>query len=216
VSQPAAHENRRQRPSPPIDHFFSRLFGEVLSQPGFGFHGDFEAGRIAAQLIESARKFRQVATAPPGADSPPAGLEYVRMVQRGVIAAQYVPAWETAGAEENAVLLAPAYTYLMRNRPVDYQFWLNIGSSGWWERLYQPLTHPYVLSRRWRHGDIWTDADEVETQTQALHRLIQGLIRRCRVGIYFGISELGEQGYEQRGPLLQAIQQALRRTAPKS
>jgi hypothetical protein len=216
VPQTAAHDNRRQGSSSPIDHFFSRLFGEVLSQPGFGFHGDFEAGRIAAQLIESARKFRQVAAAPSGTESPPAGLEYVRMVQRGVIAAQYVPAWETAGVEEDAVLLAPAYTYLMRNRPVDYQFWLNIGSSGWWERLYQPLTHPYVLSRRWRHGDIWTDADEVETQTQALHRLVQGLIRRCRVGIYFGISELGEQGYEQRGPLLQAIQQALRRTAPTS
>ena len=28
----------------PLDHLFSRLFGEVLSQPGFGFHDDPEAG----------------------------------------------------------------------------------------------------------------------------------------------------------------------------
>jgi hypothetical protein len=182
----------------------------VLSQPGYGFHGDFDAARITAQLIESARKFRQVVVRPELDPWPPVGLEYLHMVERGVIAAQYVPAWRTAEDEENAVLLAPAYTFLMRNRPVDYQFWLNVGSSGWWERLYQPLTHPYVLTRHWHKGDAWTDAHEVEAQTRALHRLVQGLIRRCRVKIYLGISELGEQGYEQRGPLLQAIQQALR------
>jgi len=214
----------QQQPlAPPIDHFFSRLFGEVLSQPGYGFHRDFQAGRVTAQLIESARKFRQVAREPaPGPDpitsqqtshapAHPTGLEYVRMVQRGVIAAQYIPAWGRDQEEGNAVLLAPAYTFLMRNRSVDYQFWLNAGSGGWWERLYQPLTHPHVLTRHWRHGDVWTDAHEVEAQTQALHRLVQGLIRRCRGKIYLGFSELGEQGYEQRGPLLKAIQGALRR-----
>jgi hypothetical protein len=200
-----------QTPQPPLDHFFGRLFGEVLSQPGYGFHRDLDAGRITAQLIDSARKFRQVAETPPTDRVSPVGLDYVRMVERGVIAAQYVPAWRTEQDEEDAVLLAPAYTFLMRNRPVDYQFWLNAGSSGWWERLFQPLTHPYVLTRHWRSGDLWTDAHEVETQTQALQRLVQGLIRRCRAQIYLGISELGEQGYEQRGPLLQAIQGALRR-----
>jgi hypothetical protein len=200
-----------QRAHRPLDHFFSRLFGEVLSQPGYGFHRAFDAGRVAAQLIESARKFRQVTVSLEANQPPPVGLEYVRMVQRGVIAAQYVSAWGVAEEEDHAVLLAPAYTFLMRNRPVDYQFWLNVGSPSWWERLYQPLTHPYLLTRHWRHGEVWTDVHEVEAQTQALHRLIQGLIRRCRVQVYLGISELGEGGYEQRGPLLNAIQATLRR-----
>jgi hypothetical protein len=31
----------RQAPPLELDHFLSRLFGELLSQPGFGFHGDF-------------------------------------------------------------------------------------------------------------------------------------------------------------------------------
>jgi len=44
----------------PLDHFLSRLFGEVISQPGFGFHRNLDAGRVAAGLIASARKFRQV------------------------------------------------------------------------------------------------------------------------------------------------------------
>jgi hypothetical protein len=45
-------------PLPGLDHFLSRLFGEILSQPGFGFHGDFDSGGVAANLIESIRKFR--------------------------------------------------------------------------------------------------------------------------------------------------------------
>ena len=142
------------------------------------------------------------------------GQEYVEMVQDGVVAAQYIRSWQLQ--PEDAVLLAPAYTFLMSNRPVDYQFWLNAGGRGWWERLYQPLTHPYVLSRHWSSNEVWTDADEFETRQEALHRLTLGLIRRCRRKIYLGLSELGEQGYEQQGPLLQAIQRVLRRLPAES
>jgi hypothetical protein len=137
------------------------------------------------------------------------GARFVQMVERGVVAATHVQSWRLT--ETNAVLIAPAYTYLMTNRPVDYQFWINAGSSGWWERIYQPLTHPYVLRRDWEAGRQWTDDDEYNVQQESLYRLVLGLARRCRKGIYLGISELGEQGYEQRGPLLQAVQSALRR-----
>jgi hypothetical protein len=208
----------------PLDHFLSRLFGEVLSQAGYGFHRDFDAAEVAANLIESVRKFRWVTEETGYAHSHgsgrPASLgqEYVEMVEEGVIAAQYVRSWRIE--PDDAVLLAPAYTFLIRNRPVDYQFWINVGGRGWWERLYQPLTHPYVLSRRWppfgREDATWTDSDEVEAREQALHRLSEGLIRRCRRQVYLGLSELGEQGYEQKGPLLQAIQRVLRGLPPES
>ena len=131
------------------------------------------------------------------------------MVQDGVIAAQYVTSWQLQ--PEDAVLLAPAYTFLMRNRPVDVQFWLDVGSRGWWERLYQPLTQPYVLSRHWPRDALWTDADEHGARQETLHRLTQGLIRRCRRKVYLGLSGLGEHGLEQKGQLLQAIQRVLRR-----
>jgi hypothetical protein len=35
--------------------------------------------------------------------------------------------------------------------------------------------------------------------------LTQGLLRRCRERVYLGLSDLGEGGYEQQGPLLKAI-----------
>jgi hypothetical protein len=199
-----------------LDHFLSRLFGEVLSQVGYSFHQDYDAGKVAANLIESVQKFRWVAGGDTVEEDKPLGQEYIEMVEDGVIAAQYIRSWRLQ--PEDAVLLAPAYTFIIGNRPVDYQFWLNVGGRGWWERLYQPLTHPYVLSRRWPRDAIWTDTDEVEARQDALYRLVLGLIRRCRRKIYLGLSELGEQGYEQKGPLLKAVQRVLRRlpTEPES
>jgi len=201
--------SKSKRERVPFDHFLSRLFGEILSQEGYGFHVDYDAAEVAATLIESVQKFRWVAEDDLIEEGKSLGREYLEMVRDGVIAAQYILDWQLQ--PEDAVLLAPAYTFLMNNRPVDYQFWLNVGGRGWWERLYQPLTHPYVLNRHWPKDEVWSDTDEVETRQNALYRLTLGLLRRCRRGIYLGLSELGEQGYEQKGPLLQAIQRVLRR-----
>ncbi|MGC1377391.1 MAG: hypothetical protein WA821_14260 [Anaerolineales bacterium] len=207
-------EAYRHEAPQPLDHFLRRLFGEVLSQPGFGFHRNFDSAKVAASLIESVQKFRwamePVETELRGlGDLGVLGQEYIAMLQDGVIAAQYVAAWNVA--PQDAVLLAPAYTFLMSNRPVDVQFWLDAGSGGWVERLFQPLTHPYVLSRHWPRARTWTDADEVDANNATLTRLLNGLLLRCRVKIYLGLTELGESGYEQRGALLRAFNRVLTR-----
>ena len=190
-----------------LDHFFSRLFGEVLSQPGFGFHHDRDAGRVAANLIDSARRFRRIVAGGFQDSQTALGAQYVQLVQEGVVAAQYIRSW--SAQTPGAVFLAPAYTFLMSNRPVDYQFWLDVGGHGWAERLYQPLTQPYVLSRRWPIGAPWTDHEEFASSQEALYRLALGLIRRCRKSIFLGLSDLGEGGYEMKGPFLKTIQRVL-------
>ena len=200
-------EDYRARPVEPLDHFLRRLFGEILSQPGFGFHSNFDSARTAASLIESIQKFRQAMEAC-GDASIDVGREYLAMLEDGVIAAQYIEAWQTT--PEEAVLIAPAHTFLMMNRPATVQFWLDVGSGGWWERLFQPLTQPYVLSRAWEAapdsaGRLWTDADDLAANQQALSRLVTGLLRRCREQVILGMTDLGESGFEQRGPLLKAI-----------
>ncbi|HEX9013019.1 MAG TPA: hypothetical protein VF813_05865, partial [Anaerolineaceae bacterium] len=191
-----------------LDVFLSRLFGEILSQPGYGFWRNDEAGSAAAALIDSVRKFRWEVGPALLEEGIPIAPEYVRMVEDGVISAQYLRRWQEAPGE--AVEIAPAHTFLMENRPVEFQFWLDAGSRGWWERLNQPLTHPYVLSRAWTPGAVWTDLDEVEANQEGLFRLCLGLLRRCRQGVYLAYSELGMQGFEQRGPLLDAFQHLLR------
>ena len=107
----------------PFDHFLRRVFGEVLSQQGFGFHENLDSARVAASLVESVQKFRWAMGGEILDDSMPdnaenrisniessniaLGKEYLAMLQDGVIAAQYVSAWTTRPDE--AVLLAPAY-----------------------------------------------------------------------------------------------------------
>jgi hypothetical protein len=211
---------------PVLDHFFSRLFGEVLSQPEFGFHQQHAAGEIAANLIDSARSFRRVAEQVPddvaagNADGLPEATfpdidtlnrAYLNTIEQGIAAAQYVRSWDLVPEADESVLITPATTFLMSNRPVEVQFWLDAGSSGWWERIAQPLTHPYILAADWEPGRPWTDADEVAAQYARLYRLVQGLTRRCRNHIYIVNAEIGEQGYEQRGQLLVGLQHMLRR-----
>jgi hypothetical protein len=199
----------RESDSLPLDHFFRRLFGEVLSQPGFGCHRNFDSVRVAASLVESAKKFRQSLEADFRSlqDFGSLGREYILMLQEGVIAASYWESWQSE--EKDAVLVAPAHTFLMMNRPATVQFWLDVGSSGWYERLSQPLTHPFVLSRWWEAGKVWSDADDVQYSKESLARLAAGLLHRCRERVYICISELGESGFEQRGELLRAFQKVL-------
>ncbi|MGD2156931.1 MAG: AAA family ATPase [Anaerolineales bacterium] len=201
----------RLQPVEELDHFISRLFGEVISQPGYKFHNDHDTGQITANLIKSVQKFRWVAEDTLIKEKIPVGKKYINMVKHGVIAAQYVQNWELKPSD--SVFLAPAYTFLMANQPVDYQFWLDIGSRGWYERLYQPLTHPYVLNRDWPKDKPWSHIEELEVGQDTLYRLIVGLIRRCRKGIFMGYSEYSEHGYEQRGQLLKLANRALRETA---
>ncbi len=200
-------EDYRQGMPDQLDFFFSRIFGEVLSQPGFRFHVNYNAGELAANLVDSARRFRW-AVEGMQEESPSFGKEYLEMVREGVIASLYMRSW--LEQPEDSLLLAPAYTFLLANRPVDYQFWLDIGSRSWYERLSQPLTHPFVLSQRWEEGRVWTDADDQEANYATLSRLALGLLRRCRKKIFLGISELNEQGFEYQGPLLKAFQRVLR------
>ncbi len=174
----------------PLDQFFARLFGEVLSQPGFGFHEDYDAARIANQLVESARNFRWALEEAEGAAAAlnpnlasRLGRSYLQLINSGALGALYLSG---RLVPDDAVFISPAYTFLMRNRAVDVQFWLDIGSTGWWERLFQPLTHPYVLSRNWPADQPWSDFDEYQTRQDTLRRLLLGLIRRTRTRHFLG------------------------------
>ena len=193
-----------------LDIFFRRLYSEVLARRGFGFHADINASNISRNLVDSARGFRwSLDFLRRYDDDIDLARDYVQMVERGLIANFYLRDWITEA--EDSVYIAPAYTFLLGNRAVDAQFWLNISSEGWSSRLFQPLTHPHVLSRGWQTGAVWSEADEQALERQTLRRLTLALTRRCRRSVYLGYSELGESGYEARGLLLETLHTALRR-----
>ncbi len=59
--------------------------------------------------------------------------EFVKSVQSGLLAATFVP--DEQDDDDNSVLITPVMSFLGLNKIVDYQYWLNVGSSGWYERL---------------------------------------------------------------------------------
>jgi hypothetical protein len=203
------NDYREQAPLP-LDFFMRKLFGEVLSQPDYGFHRNEDAIRVAASLIESIKKFRYaMESSTPNLTGFDLGREYLAMLADGVIAAQYLESWRSEN--KDSVLVAPAHSFLLMNHPVTVQFWLDPGSSGWVQRLSQPLTHPYVLSRHWESGRMWMDTDEVNAETESLARLAGGLLSRCHEKLFLALADLGETGFEQRGTLLRAFQKVLQR-----
>ncbi len=195
----------------PPDYFMQSMF-DFIAQPGYRFHVNLEAGRVVSELIESAQNFRAVVNP----ENPETEVKtwgdvahrYVQLVGDGVLAAMHFASWQDAYFKD-AVFVSPAYTFLMRNRFVDYQLWLDVGSNAWAERLDQPLTHPYVLHRDYPKGTLWTDEMEAEKQQERLRKLVLGLARRCRRHVYLGFADLGEQGFEQRGPLLKIFNHIL-------
>jgi len=187
----------------PLDVFISRCFGELLSQPDFNFHNNYDAARDIAQLIHSIREFRCFANTVFGMDPIEAGFEYLQTIQSGLLPASFQ---NGPSIEADSVVISPAFTYLMANRPSRFQFWIDIGSLGWWERLNQPLTHPYVLSRNWDKGQQWTIAHEAQASQENLLKLVYGLTARCTDQIFLKVVQINEYGSEQRGPLMQALQ----------
>ncbi len=194
-----------------LDAFVSLLFGEVLSQPGFGFHDSYPSASVIAKLIESIQKFRKVVSCAPDQNNMNNALEYIRMVENGILASAYM---ETRGdLPKKGILVAPAHSFLLQNRPVKLQFWLDVGSLGWSKRPNQPLTHPYVLSRQWQADSKWTDAHELAANRQALLNVTTALIRRCRDRIILCTLDMNDHGTQERGLLLMALQQLYRKIA---
>jgi hypothetical protein len=187
----------------PLDVFFSEIFGELFSQKGFGLFADYNAASRIAQITRSIRVFRQFMAQVMNMDDISSGLEYIRSVENGLLPSAIINFEEKL---ETTVLISPAHSFLMENKKVDYQFWLDIGSLGWWERLNQPLTNPYLLNRNRDKSQLWTEAHEFEANQSGMEKVIKGLINRCGKMIFVNTVRTNENGSEQRGPLLQAFQ----------
>ncbi len=193
----------KSRDPQPLDVFFSEIFGELFSQQGFGLFADFNAASRIAKVTRSIRVFRQFLALVLGMDDISSSFEYIRSVENGLLPSAINNFEEKV---DDAVLIAPAHTFLMQNTKVEYQFWLDIGSLGWWERLNQPLTNPYLLNRNRDRNTLWTEAHEFEANQAGMERIVKGLINRCGKRIFACTVRTNENGAEQKGPLLHAFQ----------
>lgn len=193
----------------PLDIFLSRFFGELFSQSGFKLHQDVDNAVLLTALIQSIRDFRMMFSTLAEEQQQDISKMYIETLQTGLLPSAHTI---TASENDHAVTISPAFTFLMKNQTVKYQFWLDIGNIGWWERLDQPLTHPYVLSRNWPRDKRWMDAQEFQANQNALARLVAGLLDRCSEHVYLYVAGLNQAGMSQSSPLLSAMQLFLKRS----
>ncbi len=166
-----------------LEEFMRTLFGDQLNR-----HPERERmGNKIRTVIDSARKFSDVA-AYMEIDKKELGKAYIEMIYEGVVASPN-PEIDRNIQSANLLLFAPVYSFLLTDKVVKYQFWLDVGSMGWWEPIHQSLTNSHVLSRAWKVGEKWTDDKDIENRNNTLHRLITGLCRRCSDGIYLCASQ---------------------------
>ncbi len=191
----------------PLDQFWARLFSELLSQPGFGFHHDLDAARVAHQLVTSARNFRwALESSGQGSErTSQMGREYVHLLTSGAVGALYSPGWREAG---DAVLIAPAYlpdaqprrrlSVLAGHRLVGL-----VGTA-------LPAAHPPS-----RHVSQLAAQSAVDRLRRIHHSpgeyapLNARPAPSSRRQVFLALSNFSESGYEQRGPLLSLINRIL-------
>jgi len=193
---------------PPLDIFIQKIFGEILSQPQFTLHNDLDAATEIARIIQSIRMFRSFSSEVYNFDELSLGKTYVESINQGLLPSSF------SGTQLNneGILISPAHTFLMQNRSVKYQFWLDIGSLGWWERLYQPLTNPYVYQKNWTNKEKWNETKEYNINQLMMAKLINGLLLRCEEAIFVSILQTNEYGTQNNGPLLRAFQKMIRQS----
>jgi hypothetical protein len=187
----------------PLDVFLSMFFGELLSQTNFSFNSDYQAAESIAKVILSMRSFRLFSQEFLEIDEISSGFEYLRAIEGGLLPAAIQSRQKP---KLSAVQVSPAHTFLMENRQVAIQYWLDIGAMGWWERLNQPLTNPYLLNRNFDSSQRWTEAHEFNANQDAMQRVVAGLLNRCTNRIIVSAVRTNEFGSESRGPLLHAFQ----------
>ncbi|MEM9775901.1 MAG: hypothetical protein AAF902_15095 [Chloroflexota bacterium] len=203
VSWLNAHGNRSDNPLSP-DFFFYGLFSEVLSHPPFQNRADTGLAEVCDWLIQMASRFRQAGDRVIDGSSESVGLALVQGIYSGLVTAN--PPAVGDPPDPDGVFISTIQTYLLEERPVPVQIWLETSATGWWDLPRQPLSNGFVLDPRWSINQTWTLEDDVRIRNEQLSRIVVGLCSRCSKGIFIATSDLDRRGARQDGPLFKAIQ----------
>lgn len=197
------HGSRSENPLSP-DFFFHGLFSELLSRPPFQESPDTGLAAVCDWLIQMASRFRQAGGRVIDSSSESVGLALVQGIYSGLVTAH--PPAVGASPNPNGVFISTIQTYLLEERPVAVQIWLETSATGWWDLPRQPLSNGFVLDPRWSINQTWTLEDDVRIRNEQLSRVVVGLCSRCSNGIFVATSDLDRRGARQEGPLFKAIQ----------
>lgn len=197
------HGNRGESTLQP-DFFLHSLFSDLLSRPPF--YDAIETEKLAAVcdwLIQIATRFRQAGDRVIENSAESVGLALIRGIYSGLVTSN--PPAVGSPPDPNGVFISTIQTYLLEERPVAVQVWLETSATGWWDLPRQPLSNGFVLDPRWSINQTWTLEDDARIRNEQLSRIMTGLCSRCSHGVLLATSDLDRRGARQDGPLFQAL-----------
>jgi len=179
----------------PVDFFFQRVFGELLSRlpPA---RDDLV---VCRQLIVSARKFLQSAQRFSSEDNP--NTAFIRLLSAGTVAAESLLEPAT---RDQAVVLATPYAYISGHHHSRFQIWMDCTSRRWFQQDVREIINPHVLKRVWS-GGLWGDEENESISRHNGARIARALLRRCSEGLLLTAANIDSRGFEQDGGLLEAV-----------
>lgn len=194
-------EGYREHTEQPIDLFFQRVFGELLSRlpPA---RDDLV---VCRQLMVSAQKFLRTARRFPDLAEQP-GPAFIRMLSAGTVAAESLLEPET---KQTAVVLSTPYAYISGHHRSRVQVWADCTSWRWFQQDSREVLNPHVLSRSWPQGERWSDQYSRDTSILNGARTVRALLRRCTGRLIAAGANVDSHGYEQDGPLLALLYEVL-------
>lgn len=190
-------EEYRQGEEQSIDLFFQRVFGELLSRlpPA---RDDLV---VCRQLIVSAQKFLSTAQRLPAFEEG-YGPAFMRLLAAGTVAAESLLEPAT---REQAVILTTPYAYISGHFRTQVQVWMDCSSRRWFQQDVREIINPHVLKQSWREGEVWTDEMNAALTMHNGARVARALLRRCGDVLVVAAANIDSQGFEQDGPLLEAL-----------
>ncbi len=197
------HQQYQQRliPSPVslLDRAIQRFFIPTQSLPS-------DQLAVLRELMETAIHYWEVDARLHQYTTPETSSEtirsFIQLLRLGVVSANPYPVKPVIPTE--AVTLATIFQYRANRTSHRYHFWLDVGSPLWLSGGASTLWGAPLFLQEWA-GDLWTPEDQINADTQRLHRILLDLLSRVRDRLYLCHSDLAVNGQDQLGPLLPLV-----------
>ena len=103
--------------------------------------------------------------------------------------------------DEDAVTLSTPMNYLSNSLKSKVILILGLSSDHWTPRCAKEISNPYVLTKTWEKGAIYSEEIEEKNQRNNIAILIRALLKRCSDKFITFESTYSGDGYENEGIL---------------
>lgn len=176
-----------------IDLFFQKVFTEILLTYGANERDIIDIKR----LIDSAYNFKKTVSKFNSVDI---NRGFLKMIRNNVKSAESIFELEERG-EETGIVLATPMSFLSNSLSAKVIVLLGFSSDHWLPRCAREISNPFVLTKTWEDGTIYSEEIEEENQRRNMGILMRGLLQRASEKFVTFESRYSGDGYENDGIL---------------